>query len=79
MTQKKIEEFKEICKGVLDNPQQLELVASVDFVYSTWHPESGDDTIVDIFKKHKTQYFDKTRITDSEIKTAFNTSRKLRE
>ncbi len=77
-TNQKIKDFKESFSPVLNNLNQLELVASVDFVCFTWHPEADKDTIINIFKKHKTKLLDKTTIKNSQIKKAFEFSKKLR-
>jgi len=79
-TIEKIEKFKEICANILDDLRQLELVASVDFVCSTWYPEkAADDTIVEIFKRHKDKFFDKTPIENPQIENAFGIFKQLRE
>jgi len=78
-TEGKIGEFKNNYASVLDDLQQLELVASVDFVCSTWQPDfKNEDDFVGIFKNHKTEYLDKTKIDDDEIKKAFVISKELR-
>ena len=78
-TKEKIESFKNFFKDILDDLHKLELVASVDFVCTTWSSdEATKDKIVGIFKKHKTNYHDGVPIEDPEIKRAFNILEKLR-
>ena len=78
-TRKKIDQFKQICKDFLGDLRQLELVASVDFVFNTWYSDEADtEKIVDNFKKHKKQLYGGVSIEDRQIKEAFEFSKELR-
>ena len=74
----RFEEFKKICTGILDSARQLELVASVDFVKQTWHPEATGQALINAFKKRKRQLFDGTLITDVMIRKEAGICKKLR-
>ena len=71
-------EFRNICGDVLNNPKQLELVASVDFVRKTWHPEATQSKMPKIFKIYKERYFNGDLIEDDGIKKAFAISDRLK-
>jgi len=75
---KKFSEFKSICGNVLNNPEKLELLASVDFIRKTWYPESKRSEIVPLFKKHKALYFDGESITNVDIEEAFDLCDRLK-
>lgn len=74
----KFRKFKEICHDILNNPRQLELVASVDFVHTTWHPEVKWPDFAQHFKKHKRRLYDGQSITDDMVRKAIRTCKKLR-
>jgi hypothetical protein len=75
---RRFEQFKKVCGDVLNNPQKLELVASVDFVRQTWQPEMTRTNAVGIFKQCKTQFFDGSQIEDKEIEDAFDLCNTIR-
>ena len=74
---KKFNEFKKIYGRSLDDPKQLELLASVTFIRKIWYPESKRSEIASLFKKYKKLYFDSTPIEDSDIEKAFDLCDKL--
>jgi len=71
-SKEKIEAFKEKFKDVLDNPAKLELLASVDFIFSTWCEQKIEQSaFVEKFKKYKRRlYNEKKDISDEKIKEA---------
>lgn len=75
---KRFREFKSICSNVLNDPEKLELLASVDFIRKTWYPESNRSEIARLFKKHKTRFFDGNPIQDVDIERAFDLCGKLK-
>jgi len=75
---KRFEDFKKICKEILQNPAQLELIASVDFVRNTWSPESEMVQFTQVFKEFKRHLYDGQNITDQMIEKALQISKELR-
>jgi uncharacterized protein YwgA len=71
-TNGKIEQFKETFSSVLQNPQKLELVASIRFIKNTWYPDLNSDNVFQYLKTHKEKFFDKTVINEEQVKEAFN-------
>lgn len=79
-SEQKFKDFEDICSDVLDDAQQLELVASVDFARRTWYPEANEDELVDNFRQHKKRLFNSTdEIADDDIRKAYHVCDKLRE
>jgi len=78
-TLEKFNKFKEICKEILNDPRQLELVASVDFVRENWVPTATKLEFINLFKKYKTSLFDQTKIDNESIGTAFDICERLRQ
>lgn len=79
-SEQKFEDFEDICSDVLDDVQQLELVASVDFARRTWYPDADDNELVDKFRQHKKRLFNSTdEISDAEIRKAYHICDELRE
>jgi uncharacterized protein YwgA len=76
-SKQKFQEFENLLAGILDNPQMLELVASLHFVEKTWYSQAKPAELVEKFKNHKVAFFDNTPITDDQIKTAFKICQKL--
>jgi uncharacterized protein YwgA len=75
---KRFEKFKRTCSDILDDAEQLELVASVDFVKQTWYPEAGDEELISGFKQRKKELYGRTRITEEMIRKALRICKKLR-
>lgn len=71
--------FKEICSGILDDVEKLELAASVDFVRRTWYPEATGDELARQLKQHKKQLYHRTWITDQMIGEAVGICDELRQ
>jgi uncharacterized protein YwgA len=78
-TIKKFNDFKHLLKGVLGNARKLELVASVDFVRKTWHPDVTRENIAEVFGIRKVRYYDRTEIKAEEVESAFDLCDKIRE
>ena len=78
-SKQKFDRFRHICGDALKNPGELELVASVDFVRTTWYLRMSVDEFIPKFRKYKSRLFDTTPITDDRIKRAFRVSQKLRQ
>jgi len=75
----KFNEFKEVCGDILRSAEQLELVASIDFVCNTWYPDGERSQIVGLLKKHKRQFFNGRLIPDDTILQAFDIRNRLRK
>jgi len=75
----KFEEFNNICSGILQSAEQLELVASVDFICTTWYPDAKRSEIVELLKKYKKQFFNGQQIIDDMICKAFDIRSRLRK
>ncbi|KKM71445.1 hypothetical protein LCGC14_1430540 [marine sediment metagenome] len=76
---KEFKNFRKILKGVLNNLEQLELIASVDFVKYTWHTDKKKREFAKAFKKQKSLLFDEVEITQNMIFKAFDISNILRK
>lgn len=74
----KFNEFKNILADSIDNPEKLELIASVSFVKNVWHSDAQKEDFPEIFKKYKIKYFDGEIITDNHIKVAYDISNEIR-
>ncbi len=77
-TKEKFNRFRQLCGHMLDDVDKLELVASVDFVYHTWYPDTDKKQFITDFKKHKTRLHSGEPITDDMILKALGISQKLR-
>ena len=82
---KRFAEFRSICtdisnirSDILDYAEQLELVASVDFLKQTWYPKAGDEEVISGFKQRKKQLYRGNGITDEMIRKALHICEKLR-
>lgn len=76
----KFNEFKEICRDILQSAEQLELVASVDFLCQTWYPDAERSQMPSLLRKHKTQFFNGQSISDDGlILRAFDICGRLRQ
>jgi uncharacterized protein YwgA len=76
---KKFEEFKKICGDILRSAEDLELVASVDYIRSTWYPSAKRSDIVKLLKQHKMHFFNGQPIPEEKINKAFDISYRLRQ
>ena len=75
----KFDEFKKICRDILQSAEQLELVASVDFLRNNWYPSAERSQMPSLLRKHKKQFFDGQLISDDAmIFKAFDISTSLR-
>lgn len=72
-------EFKKICADILQSPEHLELVASVDFLRNTWYPDAQRSQMPGLLRTHKTRFFDGQPISDEDmIYQAFDMCTRLR-
>ena len=79
-SKQKFKDFEEICGDFLHDAQQLELVASVDFVCRTWYLEDNENDLVDKFRQHKNRLFKSTdEIADDDIRKAYHVCDELRK
>jgi uncharacterized protein YwgA len=70
-TQKQFELFRKAFSSSIGDPRKLELLASVHFILSTWHPDANESTIPGIFHQYKKTFYDGTSISKELIKNAF--------
>lgn len=77
-SRRKFDRFKDLCGDILRNTEQLELVASVDFVRQNYCPEATRSNIADLFKEHKKVLFNDIPLTDEMICNAFDLCQQLR-
>ena len=75
-SKERFEEFKERLSHILNDPEKLELLASVHFVRE-WNPQINEDNVTNQFQQYKQCYFDKKRIRPEDIKEAFDISKQL--
>lgn len=78
-TKQWLDRFRQVLGGVLGDPKRLELVASVDFVRTTWYPQARRGEIAKLFRKHKKVFYDREQIEDSQIEEAFEVCERLRQ
>lgn len=79
-SRREFDTFRKICgETLLNDPRQLELVASVDFAYTTWYPTAEREEFPSRFKDHKRRFFDGTAIENDMILKAFDKRRELRK
>lgn len=78
-SEKRFDKFKDICADILDDPDALELVASVDFVNTVWYPDAAGDEFASVFMDKKKKLFSGTPVSKKRILDALVLSKKLRE
>jgi uncharacterized protein YwgA len=78
-------EFGDICQEIagiekkkLKKADQLELVASVDFLRRTWLKEVEGTEFIESFKKHKSKLYHGPEVTDSMVTQAVAIAAKIR-
>ena len=76
-SEKRFGQFRNTCKHIINDADQLELVASVDFVWNVWYEAEGDD-FIERFRQHKNTLFSGREVTDKMIVEALELSKQLR-
>jgi uncharacterized protein YwgA len=78
---KRFDKFKEICGKALENPAQLELIASVNFARTTWYPEAevDDQTFISQFISERKSYlYGGKKVTPPMVQEALKVVKRLR-
>ena len=76
----KFDRFRDICRDILQSAEQLELVASVNFLCNTWYPSADRSQIPDLLRARKARFFNGQPISDDEmIRRAFDICVRFRE
>ena len=72
--------FRDICRDILQSAEQLELVASVNFLRDTWYPNADRSQMPGLLRTHKARFFNGQPLSDDEmIRRAFDICVRLRE
>lgn len=77
-SQEKFEEFKKICKDILNDNAKLEVAASLYFIRQTWCPTANDEELIQKFKELKKRLFGGRSITEDMINGAVEICRELK-
>lgn len=76
----KFKEFKKICGDFFQRAENLELVASIDFLRHTWYPDAKKENMPQLLRSYKRQFFNGLPISDDlMIHRAFDISSRLRQ
>jgi hypothetical protein len=76
-TNEKIKQFRTAFGSILNDPKNLELVASIRFIRNTWYPNIDRSNVFEHLQMLKTQFFDRSKITKSAAQRAFDICQKL--